>query len=107
MTLTEYGPTEFVLQLTDGAGVILPWIGAGVGAGVLLLLIFLGIRQGVAFFSNLANERAWDGQSDSIDSDWHPSNSYEAYEAGGRDGMDAYNKGEKYDYASSPWDEDK
>lgn len=54
MTPTEYGAPEFALQLANGAATIIPWVGAGLGTAVLLLLTFLGIRHGIAFFQWVA-----------------------------------------------------
>lgn len=50
----EYTPVTFAADLAAGAVTILPWVGAGVGAGVLLMLTFLGIRKGIGFFKGTA-----------------------------------------------------
>lgn len=53
-TVGEYTPVEFGASLLAGSATILPWVGAGVGGGVALMLVFLGIRKGVGFFKGTA-----------------------------------------------------
>ena len=51
-----YGPAEMTTDLATGVTVILPYVGAGVGGGVVLMLTFLGIRKGFGFFRGLAGK---------------------------------------------------
>jgi hypothetical protein len=52
--MTTYDAAAFAADLATGATVILPWVGAGVGGGVALLLVFMGIRKGIGFFRSTA-----------------------------------------------------
>lgn len=49
-----YDAAAFAADLAGSAATILPWVGAGVGGGVALLLVFMGIRKGIAFFKGTA-----------------------------------------------------
>ena len=40
--------------------VVVPWLGAGVGAGITLMILFLGIRAGIGFFRNISEGRRFD-----------------------------------------------
>lgn len=50
----EYTPAEMTTDLAAGVATVLPWVGAGIGGGVLLFFAFLGIRKGFQFFRSLA-----------------------------------------------------
>lgn len=51
---TPYDPAAFTADLATGVATVLPWVGAGVGGGVLLLFAFMGIRKGFQFFRSVA-----------------------------------------------------
>ena len=51
---TAYDPSQLGTDLATGAATVLPWVGAGVGGGVVLLFAFMGIRKGFAFFKSIA-----------------------------------------------------
>lgn len=53
-TATTYGPGDMGADLLAAGATVLPWVGAGVGGGVALLVVFLGIRKGISFFRGLA-----------------------------------------------------
>lgn len=46
----DYTPADLTADLTAGVGTVLPWVGAGVGGGIVLMFAFMGIRKGLAFF---------------------------------------------------------
>ncbi|MDF2508037.1 MAG: hypothetical protein K0Q52_1896 [Microbacterium sp.] len=48
-----YTPVELTADLAAGTADVLPWVGAGVGGGVILMFAFLGIRKGFAFFRQI------------------------------------------------------
>lgn len=48
-----YGPGDLTTDLAAGTASVLPWVGAGVGGGVILLFAFMGIRKGFAFFRQI------------------------------------------------------
>lgn len=50
---TGYTPADLTADLAGGVGQVLPYVGAGVGGGVLLLFVFMGIRKGFAFFKSI------------------------------------------------------
>ena len=50
----DYTPATMAADLAEGAAGVLPWVGAGVGGGVILMFAFLGIRKGFAFFKGVA-----------------------------------------------------
>jgi hypothetical protein len=52
-----YDAPDLVAQLGGALAVIGPWVGAGVGAGILLMFAFLGIRSGIRFFQDLSGHR--------------------------------------------------
>lgn len=49
-----YDPSSLTADLTAGVATVLPWVGAGVGGGVVLLFAFMGIRKGFQFFRSIA-----------------------------------------------------
>jgi hypothetical protein len=49
-----YTPGAMAADLAAGAAEVLPWVGAGVGGGLVLMLAFLGIRKGFGFFKQVA-----------------------------------------------------
>tara|TARA_R110002124_G_scaffold225554_1_gene390886 strand:+ start:2582 stop:2776 length:195 start_codon:yes stop_codon:yes gene_type:complete len=51
---TEYTPANLTTDLAAGVATVLPWVGAGVGGGVILMFAFMGIRKGFAFFKSVA-----------------------------------------------------
>lgn len=50
----EYTPAALTADLAAGVATVLPWVGAGVGGGVILMFAFLGIRKGFGFFRGIA-----------------------------------------------------
>lgn len=48
-----YTPDQMTTDLTAGVAQVLPWVGAGVGGGIILLFAFMGIRKGFAFFRSI------------------------------------------------------
>jgi hypothetical protein len=48
-----YDPADLTTDLAAGTATVLPWVGAGVGGGVILMFAFLGIRKGFAFFRSI------------------------------------------------------
>lgn len=49
-----YTVAVFAADLLAGAAGVLPWVGAGVAAGIVLLFAFMGIRKGIGFFKGVA-----------------------------------------------------
>ena len=49
-----YDPATFTTDLTAGVATVLPWVGAAVGAGIVLMFAFMGIRKGLQFFKSVA-----------------------------------------------------
>lgn len=45
-----YTPANLTADLAGAALVILPYVGAGVAGGLVLMFSFMGIRKGIAFF---------------------------------------------------------
>lgn len=54
LSAAEYTPAALTTDLAAGVATVLPWVGAGVGGGVILMFAFLGIRKGFAFFKGVA-----------------------------------------------------
>ena len=50
-----YTPGQLASDLAGGIPTILAWVGAGVGGGIVLMLAFMGIRKGFAFFKKIGN----------------------------------------------------
>ena len=50
----EYTPALLTADLAAGVADVLPWVGAGVGGGVILMFAFMGIRKGFQFFRGVA-----------------------------------------------------
>lgn len=48
-----YDPADLTTDLAAGVADVLPWVGAGVGGGIVLMFAFLGIRKGFAFFRQI------------------------------------------------------
>ena len=48
-----YAVGDLVAQLGEGVATVLPWIGAGVSSGVVLLLLFVGVRKAFQFFRSV------------------------------------------------------
>lgn len=48
-----YDPAQLTADLTAGVATVLPWVGAGVGGGVVLMFAFMGIRKGLSFFRSV------------------------------------------------------
>lgn len=48
-----YTPDKLAADLAAGVPTILAWVGAGVGGGIVLMLAFMGIRKGFAFFKGI------------------------------------------------------
>lgn len=49
-----YTVAQFGTDLAAGAAGVLPWVGAGVAAGIVLMFAFMGIKKGIAFFRGTA-----------------------------------------------------
>lgn len=49
-----YTVAEFAADLAAGASGVLPWVGAGVAAGIVLMFAFMGIRKGLGFFRGVS-----------------------------------------------------
>lgn len=66
--MDSYTAEDFATTLLDGAGTILPYVGAGVAAALALVMIFMGIRIGIRFFrvvvrgGNYDNDGNWSGK---------------------------------------------
>ena len=54
ITAVGYGPSDLTADLAAGVADVLPYVGAGVGGGVILLFAFMGIRKGFSFFKSIA-----------------------------------------------------
>lgn len=52
-TGTAYTPAELTSDLSAGVATVLPWVGAGIGGGVVLMFAFMGIRKGFQFFRGI------------------------------------------------------
>lgn len=48
-----YTPGDLTTDLAAGVPTILAWVGAGIGGGIVLMLAFMGIRKGFAFFKSI------------------------------------------------------
>lgn len=57
LLLPAYAPADMVADLAAGTATVLPWVGAGVGGGLVLLFAFMGIRTGFRIFQTLATEK--------------------------------------------------
>jgi len=49
-----YSVATFAADLAAGAAGVLPWVGAGVAAAIVLMFAFMGIRKGLGFFRSIA-----------------------------------------------------
>lgn len=49
-----YTPDLLATDLATGVATVLPWVGAGVGGGVILMFVFMGITRGFGFFRKIA-----------------------------------------------------
>jgi hypothetical protein len=49
-----YDPATLTTDLAAGVLTVLPWVGAGVGGGIVLMFAFMGIRKGLSFFKGVA-----------------------------------------------------
>lgn len=49
-----YTPATFLADLGTGAATVLPYVGAAVTAGIVLMFAFLGIKKGLHFFRHVA-----------------------------------------------------
>ena len=49
-----YSAGTFVTDLAAGTTQVLPYVGAGVGGGIVLMFAFMGIRKGIQFFRGTA-----------------------------------------------------
>jgi hypothetical protein len=54
--MAGYTADDFVTQLSDGAAVVLPYVGAAVGAGLLLFAIFVGIRSAFRILADVIRD---------------------------------------------------
>ena len=51
-----YSPAQMATDLAAGALTVLPWVGAAIGAAMLLVFTFLGINKGFGFFWKLVKK---------------------------------------------------
>lgn len=65
-----YTPSDFIADLTTGAGGVMPYVGAGVSSGLVLFFVFLGIRAAFRFFQGLVWDRRLNSWSDADDAQW-------------------------------------
>ncbi|MDF2508036.1 MAG: hypothetical protein K0Q52_1895 [Microbacterium sp.] len=68
--MAAYTPAVLAADLAAGAADVLPWVGAGVGGGVVLMFAFLGIRAGFRFFQGLIWDRRANDWSDADQAQW-------------------------------------
>lgn len=71
-TQVAYGPVEFASVLLDLARQVVPYIGAGVVAGFIVLVLWWGVRLGVKVLKSVGdkgNEGRGYGWSDDDDDD--------------------------------------
>lgn len=54
LPLVVYDPATLTTDLATGVATVLPWVGAGVGGGIILMFAFMGIRKGLSFFKGVA-----------------------------------------------------
>lgn len=52
-----YTPADMAAAFSTQIPVVLAWVGAGVGAAIVLMLAFLGIRKAFEFFQGLGYDR--------------------------------------------------
>ena len=65
--MSSYDAVDMLAQLVAGIQVLLPWLGAAVGMGIALFLLFLGVRMGYRFFRDFVD----DGEHRSLGFDGH------------------------------------
>jgi hypothetical protein len=56
MPTSGYGVAEFTASITDAANGVLPYIGAGVAAGVIVLAVTWGIRKGLGMLKGVGGK---------------------------------------------------
>lgn len=54
--MNGYTPADLAAALAAGVPTILAYVGAAVGAALVLFVAFIGIRAGFRFFKSLAGE---------------------------------------------------
>lgn len=79
-----YGFEEFAAQLLGVAQAALPYIGAGVVAGLVVFALLLGIRSALRTWANFMLDRAYA--------------SMEPWQREGFDSQDEYEQQQMYDY---------